>query len=220
MRPTRHFAPLTAIPHELLRRVLLSSDEKSRDTGPATRRAGVDADARRGAGEATWTIATRVSSLRSSNFGTPCCCCSGVSRRWNRVLRPQRPAWRMPRKRTWAARKRQRARVRRAKRDPYDPIVVLTLIGRLFLVLAGGFFLRAMTEAGVLPAPVGVGLAFVYAAGLARVRGPGRSGRDGLRRACSTRSRPRMVAFPLLVEATTRFKVLTVSRAARSAWLS
>ena len=43
-------------------------------------------------------------------------------------------------------------------RSPYDPIVVLTLIGRLFLVLAGGFFLRAMTEAGLLPPAVGIAL--------------------------------------------------------------
>ena len=56
------------------------------------------------------------------------------------------------------AQSRQGAPAARAKRDQYDPIVILSLIGRLFLVLAGGFFLRAMTEAGVLSPPVGVAL--------------------------------------------------------------
>jgi len=49
-----------------------------------------------------------------------------------------------------------------AKRDPYDPIAVLSLVGRLFLVLAGGFFLRAMTEAGLLSPQVGIAVAFAY----------------------------------------------------------
>lgn len=99
---------------------------------------------------------------------------------------------------------------RRARRDPYDPIVVLTLIGRLFLVLAGGFFLRAMTEAGVLAAPVGVGLAFVYAAVWLvfadRASGQGRPS-GALFHALAAA----LVAFPLLVEATTRFKVIGVA---------
>jgi len=51
---------------------------------------------------------------------------------------------------------------RRAGRDRDDPIAILSLIGRLFLVLAGGFFLRAMTESGLMPPQVGIALAFVY----------------------------------------------------------
>ena len=98
---------------------------------------------------------------------------------------------------------------RRARRDPYDPIVVLTLIGRLFLVLAGGFFLRAMTEAGVLAAPVGVGLAFLYAlvwlALADRASGRGQSS-GALFHAIAAA----LVAFPLLIEGTTRFKVIGV----------
>lgn len=101
-----------------------------------------------------------------------------------------------------------RAKVR-AQRDPYDPIVVLTLLGRLFLVLAGGFFLRAMTEAGLLAAPVGVGLAFAYAllwlALSDRSSGKGQSS-GALFHAIATA----LVAFPLLIEATTRFKVIGV----------
>lgn len=98
----------------------------------------------------------------------------------------------------------------RAKRDPYDPIVILTLIGRLFLVLAGGFFLRAMTEAGVLAAPVGVGLAFLYAAvWLVLADRAGRRGQftGALVHAIAAA----LVAYPLLIEATTRFKVVGVT---------
>lgn len=98
----------------------------------------------------------------------------------------------------------------RARRDPYDPIVVLSLIGRLFLVLAGGFFLRAMTEAGVLAAPVGIGLAFLYA--LVWLFLADRSGRreqssNTLFHALGAA----LVAFPLLLEATTRFEVIGVA---------
>lgn len=98
----------------------------------------------------------------------------------------------------------------RAKRDQYDPIVVLSLIGRLFLVLAGGFFLRAMTEAGVLAAPVGVGLAFLYALGWLYLT------QRAARKAESSSALfhalgAALVAFPLLIEATTRFRVIGVA---------
>lgn len=95
-----------------------------------------------------------------------------------------------------------------AKRNPYDPIAVLSLVGRLFLVLAGGFFLRAMTEAGLLPPPVGIAVAFAY--GLIWLFFADRAGRLGLVPSAVVHAlAAAMVAFPLLVEATTRFKVLT-----------
>jgi len=98
----------------------------------------------------------------------------------------------------------------RAQRDPYDPIVILTLLGRLFLVLAGGFFLRAMTEAGVLAAPVGVGLAFVYA--LVWLVFTDRAGARGQPSGAFFHAiAAALVAFPLLIEATTRFKVIGVA---------
>lgn len=98
----------------------------------------------------------------------------------------------------------------RAQRDPYDPIVILTLIGRLFLVLAGGFFLRAMTEAGVLAAPVGVGLALVYA--LVWLVFADRAGAQGQPSGALFHViAAALVAFPLLIEATTRFKVIGVA---------
>jgi len=96
----------------------------------------------------------------------------------------------------------------RAKRDPYDPIAVLSLVGRLFLVLAGGFFLRAMTEAGLLSPQVGIALAFAY--GLMWLVLADRAGRLGLVSSAVVHAlAAAMVVFPLLVEATTRFKVLT-----------
>lgn len=98
----------------------------------------------------------------------------------------------------------------RARRDPYDPIVVLTLIGRLFLVLAGGFFLRAMTDASVLAAPVGVGLAFVYAL-IWLVFADRAGGRGQSSGAVFHAIAAALVAFPLLIEATTRFRVIGVA---------
>ena len=94
-------------------------------------------------------------------------------------------------------------------KNPRDPVAMLTLIGRLFLVLAGGFFLRAMTEAGLLAAPVGIGLAFLYA--LVWLALADRSGRQGLPASALFHALgAAMVAFPLLVEATTRFKVIGI----------
>jgi hypothetical protein len=98
----------------------------------------------------------------------------------------------------------------RAKRGPYDPIVMLSMIGRLFLVLAGGFFLRAMTEAGVLAPAAGVALAFLYAGVWLYMAD--RSGRLGQSSGALFHALgAALVAFPLLLEATTRFKVIGVA---------
>ena len=107
---------------------------------------------------------------------------------------------------------RQGAPAARARRNPYDPIVILSLIGRLFLVLAGGFFLRAMTEAGVLSAPVGIALAFLYA--LVWLFMADRASRLGQSSSAIFHAvGAAMVAFPLLIEATTRFQVIGVAGA-------
>ena len=95
-----------------------------------------------------------------------------------------------------------------AQRASYDLIAVLSLVGRLFLVLAGGFFLRAMTEAGLLTPRLGIALAFTY--GLIWLSLADRAGRLGLMPSAVVHAlAAALVAFPLLVEATTRFKVLT-----------
>jgi hypothetical protein len=92
-------------------------------------------------------------------------------------------------------------------RAPNDPIVVLSLTGRLFLVLAGGFFLRALTDSKVLPTSLGLAIGFGYA--LAWLYFADRAGRRGqVQVACFHALGTALIAFPLLVEATTRFKVL------------
>jgi hypothetical protein len=101
----------------------------------------------------------------------------------------------------------------RPRRDPYDPISMLSLTGRLFLVLAGGFFLRAMTEAGVIAPAAGVVLAFVYA-GVWLYLADRAAGRGQAPGAVFHALGAALVAFPLLVEASTRFQVLGVEGSA------
>ena len=88
-----------------------------------------------------------------------------------------------------------------------DPIVVTSLIGRLALVLAGGLFLRYLTERGVLASQTGVALGFAY--GLVWLFFTDRAGDRGqVPSAVFHSMAAAMVAFPLLLEATTKFKVL------------
>lgn len=93
-------------------------------------------------------------------------------------------------------------------KDPYDPIAMLSLVGRLLLVLAGGFFLRAMTDSGTLAVPVGIGLAFAYAA-VWLFMSDRAGGRGHVPNAAVHALAAALIAFPLLVEAATRFKVLS-----------
>lgn len=94
------------------------------------------------------------------------------------------------------------------EKNPYDPIAILSLIGRLLLILAGGYFLRALTEMGTLPVPVGLALAFIYALVWLylsdRAAGRGQVP-SGVFHALASA----MVAYPLVIEATIRFKVLS-----------
>ncbi len=92
-------------------------------------------------------------------------------------------------------------------KNPYDPIALLTLVGRLFLVLAGGFFLRAMTDSNVLAPPVGLSVGFAYA--MVWLFFSNRAGgRRQVPSAIFHALASAMIAYPLLVEAATRFKVL------------
>lgn len=100
------------------------------------------------------------------------------------------------------------AQAGRVSRDTHDPIAVLALIGRLFLVLAGGFFLRAMTEAGLFVPRAGIAMAFAY--GLVWLFLADRSSRRQEPTSAAFHAIAfAMVTFPLLIEATTRFEVLT-----------
>jgi hypothetical protein len=82
----------------------------------------------------------------------------------------------------------------------------LALAGRTLLVLAGAFLLRALTDAGTLPTPLGVLLGFAYAGvwiGMAWRAGPQQPWSAGFHGLSAI-----LIGFPLLFEATTRFKLL------------
>jgi len=92
-------------------------------------------------------------------------------------------------------------------RDWRDPVAIATLLGRLLLVLGGGYFLRAMTEAGTLPPASGVAIGFAY--GLVWLVLADRAGARGQSPAAFFHGvAAALVAFPLVYEATVRFGVL------------
>ncbi len=88
-----------------------------------------------------------------------------------------------------------------------DVVGTLSLIGRTFVIFAGAYLLRALTESGTLDRTAGAALGFAYAAAWTFV-----AYRVALRHplsatffgACTV-----LVGFPLLWEATTRFALLT-----------
>ncbi|HJW72724.1 MAG TPA: hypothetical protein VJ486_07675 [Geothrix sp.] len=89
-------------------------------------------------------------------------------------------------------------------------ISVLGGIGRVFLILGGAFFLRALTEGGTLPRPLGVALGFLYALVWAyrAWRTPGR-GNSGFYTLSSI-----LIAYPLLAESTIKFSVIPTAGSA------
>jgi hypothetical protein len=88
-----------------------------------------------------------------------------------------------------------------------DPIAVLSLLGRLFIVLGGAYLLRAMTDAGAIPPPAGVALGLGY--GLVwLVLADRAGGRGQVPAAVFHGIAAAMVAYPVVLEATTRFMVL------------
>lgn len=94
-----------------------------------------------------------------------------------------------------------------AGRDWRDPVFIGTLLGRLLLVIGGGFFLRAKTEAGTLLPAVGVAIGFAY--GLIWLVLADRAGRRGQTPAAFFHAvAAALVAFPLVYEATIKFGVL------------
>jgi hypothetical protein len=93
-----------------------------------------------------------------------------------------------------------------APRDWRDPIAMLSLIGRLFIVLGGAYLLRAMTDAGTIPPAAGVALGLAY--GLVWLAMADRAGAAGQGPSAVFHGvGAAMVAFPVVLEATTRFKV-------------
>ena len=90
---------------------------------------------------------------------------------------------------------------------------VLGLMGRTCLVLGGGFLIRAVTEAGTMPAVLGASLGLVYAALWAALAN--RSGGRGQGPwAAFQVFAAAIIAFPLLYETTVWLKVLAPGAAA------
>lgn len=88
----------------------------------------------------------------------------------------------------------------------------LTFVGRTLLVLAGGFILRALTDAGTLPPTIGVALGLAYAGAwvlLADIAGQ----RGAKWSAAFHGAAAAMLGFPLVFEATFRLKLLSPSSA-------
>jgi len=98
-----------------------------------------------------------------------------------------------------------------------SPAAGFALVGRTLLVLAGAFVLRALTDAGTVPAPLGVALGLAYAGTWIALAD--RAGKKGaLWSAGFHGATAAMIGFPLLFEATFRFRLL--SPAAASALLA
>jgi len=101
----------------------------------------------------------------------------------------------------------------RARSDMAAVAGSISLVGRTLLVLAGGFVLRAFTDAGTLPASLGVALGLAYAGTwIAFADAAGRAGASagaGYHGAAAV-----LVGFPLLFEAAGRFGLLSPVAAA------
>ncbi|MEY2669608.1 MAG: hypothetical protein RJA59_2246 [Pseudomonadota bacterium] len=90
---------------------------------------------------------------------------------------------------------------------------ILSLGGRSLLVLAGAFVLRAVTEAGTIPAWLGVGLGFVYAG--AWMFMADRAGKAGQTLSAAFHAvSVVIIGFPLLYEGATRFQLFPPAGAA------
>lgn len=89
----------------------------------------------------------------------------------------------------------------------------LGLIGRIFLVLGGGYLLRAITEGGVVPVPLGLTLGMLYAVlwifFADRAAGAGKA-HSGLAHGVAAA----LLGYPLIFETSVRFGFLTAWGAA------
>lgn len=84
----------------------------------------------------------------------------------------------------------------------------IALIGRTVLILGGAYLLRAITDTSVIPRPAGVALGLAYA--ILWFVMADRSARGGASLAATMHSLAGvLIAYPLLFEATHRFKVLS-----------
>jgi hypothetical protein len=93
------------------------------------------------------------------------------------------------------------------RQDAASVAGTVSLAGRTLLVLAGAFFLRALTDTGRVPTWLGVGMGFVYA-GIWVAAADRAAGRRLLASAGFHGAAAVAIGFPLLFEATARFKLL------------
>jgi hypothetical protein len=99
--------------------------------------------------------------------------------------------------------------VAQARSDLAAAIGSVSLVGRTLLVLAGGFVLRALTDGGTLPGAVGVGVGLAYAGALVALAD--RAGRTGTAVSAGFHGASAvMIGFPLVIEAASRFALLSV----------
>jgi len=90
---------------------------------------------------------------------------------------------------------------------PGDSVAILSLVGRTFIVFGGAYLLRALSESGRLPLAAGVALGFAYALGwlVAADRAARRSrSLDAAMHGVASA----LIGYPLVVEATYRFRLL------------
>jgi hypothetical protein len=105
------------------------------------------------------------------------------------------------------------APVPRAEASAFDPLRVITSLGRSLIILGGAFLLRALTEEGVLAPAIGVPLGLAYAtawmftasaaAGRGDALGAGFDGAAAI-----------AIGFPLIAEAALKFSIVPPAPAA------
>ena len=92
--------------------------------------------------------------------------------------------------------------------DSFDALRLTTALGRSLIILGGAFLLRAVTDAGTWPPLAGVSIGLLYA--LAWLVMSDRAAARGDRvRAISDGATALIIGFPLIVEATLRFRLLS-----------
>jgi hypothetical protein len=96
----------------------------------------------------------------------------------------------------------------------FDPVAILSLVGRTLVVLGGAYLLRALTESQVLTPSIGVLVGFIY--GMTWLAIADRRPKSAWLSAIFHGATSVMIALPLLFEAVTRFRILG---AVPAAWI-
>jgi hypothetical protein len=91
-----------------------------------------------------------------------------------------------------------------------SPARILALVGRVCLILGGGYLIRALVDAGTVPQGAGVAIGLTYAATWAILADRAKRPLD----ASSLALASVLIAYPLLLESTTRFGILAPGLAA------